>query len=54
MGAMNKTRGKDAASSSDIKWNFTKFVVDRSGNVIARYEPTNSMEELDRCIAGLI
>ena len=54
MGAMNKTKGKDAASSSDIKWNFTKFVVDRSGNVIARYERTNSMEELDRCIAGLI
>lgn len=26
--------------SSDIKWNFTKFLVDRDGNVVARFEPT--------------
>ncbi|MCR5446034.1 MAG: peroxiredoxin [Schwartzia sp.] len=24
----------------DIKWNFTKFLVDREGNVVARFEPT--------------
>jgi glutathione peroxidase len=32
---------KDTASgiSGDIKWNFTKFLVDRSGNVIQRFEP---------------
>ena len=24
----------------DIKWNFTKFLIDRSGNVVARFEPT--------------
>lgn len=27
----------------DIKWNFTKFLVDRDGNVIGRYEPTYDM-----------
>ena len=26
--------------TSDIKWNFTKFLVDRKGNVVARFEPT--------------
>lgn len=27
----------------DIKWNFTKFLVDRNGNVVARFEPTADM-----------
>ena len=27
------------ASAGDIKWNFTKFLVDRSGKVVARFEP---------------
>ena len=30
-------------STSDIKWNFTKFLIDRNGNVIARFEPTKDM-----------
>ena len=29
----------NAAVAGDIKWNFTKFLVDRSGNVVARFEP---------------
>ena len=29
-----------------IKWNFTKFLVDREGKVIARFEPTVDMEEV--------
>lgn len=33
----------DYASKSDIKWNFTKFLVDRSGNVVARFEPMTDM-----------
>ena len=24
----------------DIRWNFTKFIIDREGNVVARFEPT--------------
>ena len=28
----------------DIKWNFTKFLVDREGNVVARFEPTADVE----------
>ena len=28
---------------SDIKWNFTKFLIDREGNVVERFEPTTDM-----------
>ena len=31
---------KDWRKNPDIKWNFTKFLVDRDGNVVARFEPT--------------
>lgn len=32
--------------SSDIKWNFTKFLVDSEGNVVARFEPTATKEAM--------
>ncbi|MBR4592531.1 MAG: hypothetical protein IKO35_04920, partial [Elusimicrobiaceae bacterium] len=41
-------------NSPDIKWNFTKFVVDRQGNVVARFEPTADIQEVEKCIAALI
>ncbi len=31
------------AESPDIKWNFTKFLIDRNGNVVERFEPTMDM-----------
>ncbi len=37
-----------------IKWNFTKFLVDRSGKVVGRYAPTTKPEELVQDIEGLI
>lgn len=30
-------------NSPDIKWNFTKFLIDRKGNIISRFEPTEDM-----------
>ncbi len=44
----------DYASKPDIKWNFTKFVVDRDGNVVARFEPTQKMEDVAACVEKLI
>ena len=38
----------------DIKWNFTKFVVDRSGRVVARFEPTADMAKVEECIKSLL
>ena len=42
------------ASNSDIKWNFTKFIVDREGNVVTRYEPTVDMKVVEECIKALL
>ena len=39
---------------SDIKWNFTKFLVDREGNVVKRYDPTSDPADFDADIAALI
>jgi glutathione peroxidase len=33
------TKDANPAVAGDIKWNFTKFLVDRSGNVVQRFEP---------------
>ncbi|MBR3620938.1 MAG: glutathione peroxidase [Clostridia bacterium] len=38
----------------DIKWNFTKFIIDREGNVAARFEPTDGMEKVGECIKSLL
>ena len=38
----------------DIKWNFTKFLVDREGNVAARFEPTADMAEVEACVKALL
>ena len=54
MSAMLKKIDKDYKNNPNIKWNFTKFVVDRQGNVVARFEPTNSMKDVEACIASLI
>ena len=42
------------ASTPDIKWNFTKFLVDRKGRVVARYEPTVTPEEMEKDIQNLL
>jgi len=39
---------------SDIKWNFTKFVIDREGNVVARFEPTADVAEVEAFIIKLL
>ena len=54
MGAMLKKIDKDYKNNPAIKWNFTKFVIDRSGNVVARFEPTADMAELSKCVEGLL
>ena len=39
---------------SKIKWNFTKFLVDREGNVVGRYAPTEKPEDLEGEIKKLL
>jgi glutathione peroxidase len=40
--------------SQAIKWNFTKFLVDRKGNVVARYAPTTRPADLAKAIEELL
>ena len=44
----------DYKNNANIKWNFTKFVVDRKGEVVARFEPTASLDDLEKCVASLL
>lgn len=44
----------DYQNNADIKWNFTKFVIGRAGNVVARFEPTADMGEVEKCVASLL
>ena len=47
---ISKTIEKD----EDIKWNFTKFLVDRNGNVVGRYSPTYKPEDMEKYIKRII
>ena len=47
MEQMMARRDPDFAKKSDIKWNFTKFLVNKNGEVIARFEPSMDMAEVE-------
>lgn len=40
--------------SEAVKWNFTKFVVDRAGRPVSRHAPTTAPEQLEAELAGLL
>ncbi len=40
--------------SEAIKWNFTKFLVDREGNVVERFAPTDTPESIEKKIVALL
>ncbi len=44
----------DYQNNSDIKWNFTKFLVNRTGQVVDRFEPDVGTEIIDQAVARLI
>jgi glutathione peroxidase len=44
----------DYDKRSDIKWNFTKFLIGRDGRVVARFEPTADMAVVERAIEELL
>ena len=54
MDSMLSRNDPDYASNPDIKWNFTKFLIDRKGHVVARFEPVVTPEEIDAQIAALL
>ena len=54
MSAMMLKIDKDYKNNPEIKWNFTKFVIDRAGNVVKRYEPTYDMKKFCEEVAELV
>ena len=45
---------KSGVMGSNIKWNFTKFLVDRQGNVVSRFAPTTKPEAIDKAVEKLL
>ena len=54
MSALLKKIDKDYKNNPEIKWNFTKFIVDRNGNVVKRFEPTVKMDKVEEYIKTLL
>ena len=48
-----KKNDKDYKKNGNIKWNFTKFLIDRNGEIVARFEPTDMKslkEKIEECL----
>lgn len=48
-----KKMDKDYKNNGNIKWNFTKFLIDRNGEIVARFEPTDMKKlesKIEECI----
>ena len=45
---------KTAKNEGDIKWNFTKFLINREGQVIERYSPIFKPSAMEDAIKGII
>jgi len=54
MSALLSKIDKDYKNNPEIKWNFTKFVIDRKGNVVARFEPTAKMDKIAEFVEKLL
>jgi len=49
-----KHQKRGLLGSESVKWNFTKFLIDRQGSVIARYGPTVEPKDLERAIEAAL
>lgn len=49
-----KSSQKGILGTEDIKWNFTKFLVDKNGNVVDRFAPTTTPESIEKDILKLL
>ncbi|HJU26905.1 MAG TPA: glutathione peroxidase [Rhodanobacteraceae bacterium] len=49
-----KHKAPGVLGSEAIKWNFTKFLVDRAGKVVRRYAPTDTPEKIGKDLAEVL
>lgn len=54
VGGVAKKMDKDYKNNSEIKWNFTKFLVGRDGAIIARFEPTEDMKAVVKKVREIL
>lgn len=54
MSGVLKKIDKNYKKNNSVKWNFTKFLVDRKGNIVARFEPTASMKSVTEKVKEII
>ena len=45
---------KDYKNNGNIKWNFTKFLIDREGNIVKRFEPTADMKDVEAAVKAAL
>lgn len=49
-----KAVDRNYKDNDDIKWNFTKFLVDRQGNVVRRFEPTEDLNDVKDAVKAIL
>ena len=49
-----KHEAKGLLGSESIKWNFTKFLIDKNGNVVKRYAPTDTPTSIAKDVAPML
>ncbi len=54
MAPIAKKMDPDYKNNGNIKWNFTKFLIDREGNIVVRYEPTAKIDDIREKIKEIL
>ncbi|EJU33251.1 glutathione peroxidase [Slackia sp. CM382] len=54
MNRVSKSVDKEFGDKAYIKWNFTKFLINRKGEVVARFEPTAKMDDVASAVAAIL
>ena len=54
MNGVAKKMDNDFKNNGNIKWNFTKFLIDREGNIVKRFEPTEDMETVKQAVEAAL
>ncbi|MGN6093604.1 glutathione peroxidase [Luteibacter jiangsuensis] len=49
-----KSEKKGLLGTEGVKWNFTKFLIDREGNVVARYAPTDTPAKIEKDLPAVL
>ena len=54
MNGVAKKMDKDYRKNGEVKWNFTKYLIDRDGNIVARFEPTQDVKAVAAKVRELL